>query len=763
MKLIPIIAALIAVASARSVTVPAGVDGQHSPAGWRRERRAEPAEKIELSIELRQPGLAELKSRLAAISDPNNVDYGKHLTKDEVDAYQQPDAHALRAVTSWLKDSGIISTRIEGPSVKFRSSVDTVRNLVGADIGHYSYKRSSTHLRAPSYTIPDHLAGHIRFIHPLVHFAKPVRSHVENVHKRGISLRTTALRNNVVRRDARYKPYGIASRRDQSNSTGPCADGVTPECLRKLYSLPTSNNTGYPTGRSKTRFGVAGFLDEYIHYDDVSAFMQKYAPAVHATGYNFTVSLLNNATNPQSPADAAGAEASLDMEYALSLGYPTDITYYSMSGRGEKIENGTLLPTDESNNEPFLQFLQYMISLSDDEVPHVLSISYADDEDSIPIDYATKVCDLFAQLSARGTTIFSASGDGGASGSGLGECYSNDGQERKTFVPTFPPSCPYVTAVGATGYSLPLEGALLSGGGFSNIFPTPDWQKSAADEYIKTMNGAHMGFYNATGRAIPDISAPGESFPIITGGEETSVRGTSASTPVIAAIVALVNDERLKAGKPSLGWLNPLLYTDRVRKSLVDVSVGSNTPCVYGKNDTEPGFSAYKGYDCVTGLGSVGEFQENIDDHPAHYMANEMAFSHNGMIRGLNAIYLQANHITTTDAPDFLFFVAAWSDWVLDHHSLRETNMFTGFEAIVGISPAEYDGKKVCELIDGFVHHFRQHLADEIETLWTLDCCDEAEARKQDKPGVPPMVLGLCDKTFQGVMTSRACLSAHLV
>ncbi|KAK6082503.1 tripeptidyl peptidase sed3 [Seiridium cupressi] len=771
MKLIPIIASLIAVASPRSVTVPAGVDGQQSPAGWRRERGAEPAEKIDLSIELRQPGLAELKSRLAAISDPNNVAYGKHLTKDEVDAYQQPDAHALRSVTSWLKDNGIISTRIEGPSVKFRSSVDTVRNLVGADIGHYSYKRSSTHLRAPSYTIPDHLAGHIRFIHPLVHFAKPVRSHVEDVHKRGISLRTTALRNNVVRRDVRYKPYGIASRRDQGNSTGPCADGVTPECLRKLYSLPTSNNTGYSTGKSKSRFGVAGFLDEYIHYDDVSAFMQKYAPAVHATGYNFTVSLLNNATNPQFPADAAGAEASLDMEYALSLGYPTDITYYSMSGRGEKIENGTLLPTDESNNEPFLEFLQYMIALSDDEVPHVLSISYADDEDSIPVDYATKVCDLFAQLSARGTTIFSASGDGGASGTGLGECYSNDGQERKTFVPTFPPSCPYVTAVGATGYSLPLEGALLSGGGFSNIFPTPDWQKSAADEYIKTMNGAHMGFYNTTGRAIPDISAPGESFPIITGGEETSVRGTSASTPVIAAIVALVNDERLKAGKPSLGWLNPLLYTERVRKSLVDVSVGSNTPCVYGKNDTEPGFSAYKGYDCVTGLGSVGEFQKwadgpfalletpsakkNIDDHPAHYIANEMAFVHNGMIRGLYAIHLQANHISTADVPDFLFFVATWSDWVLDHHSL-ETNMFPSFEAIAGIkpghlsqnveqhhlfsgrleslrksvtgiSPAEYDGKKVCELLDGSVHHFRQHLVDEIETLWSLDCCDEVE------------------------------------
>ncbi|KAI1266293.1 hypothetical protein F5Y18DRAFT_426191 [Xylariaceae sp. FL1019] len=183
---------------------------------------------------------------------------------------------------------------------------------------------------------------------------------------------------------------------------------------------------------------------------------------------------------------------------------------------------------------------------------------------------------------------------------------------------------------------------------------------------------------------------------------------------------------------------------------------------------------------------------KDITDHTAHHIANEMAFAHNAMLRGLNSIYLQAPHVSAKDASDFLFFIASWSGWVLHHHNLEEANMFPKFEAVPGIQAGQlaqnlhqhelfasgleslsqyavrtpagaYDGKRVTDLIDGFAQHMAQHLADEIDTLWSLDCCDkgqekkllqiykdaETEAGKQDKSVVPPMVLGLCDKTFQ--------------
>lgn len=202
-----------------------------------------------------------------------------------------------------------------------------------------------------------------------------------------------------------------------------------------------------------------------------------------------------------------------------------------------------------------------------------------------------------------------SSGDGGVSGTSVGDCYSNDGNYAKMFTPTFPPSCPYVTVVGATRSTVPLQGSMASGGGFSNYFEAPDWQRPASTEYLKALNGENDHLYNVSGRAIPDLSAPGEGFSIIVGGEETDVSGTSASTPVVAALIALVNGERLKAGKSSLGWLNPVLYTPEVHEALVDVTVGRNMGCKYG-NSTVPGFDAYRGYDCVTGLGAVGSFDK---------------------------------------------------------------------------------------------------------------------------------------------------------
>lgn len=61
--------------------------------------------------------------------------------------------------------------------------------------------------------------------------------------------------------------------------------------------------------------------------------------------------------------------------------------------------------------------------------------SYGDDEQTVPFDYATTVCNLFAQLGARGSSIFFSSGDDGV---GAGDCLTNDGKKIKRFQPNFP-------------------------------------------------------------------------------------------------------------------------------------------------------------------------------------------------------------------------------------------------------------------------------------------------------------------------------------
>jgi tripeptidyl-peptidase-1 len=75
-------------------------------------------------------------------------------------------------------------------------------------------------------------------------------------------------------------------------------------------------------------------------------------------------------------------------------------------------------------------------------------------------------------------------------------------------------------------------------------------------------------------------------------------------------MVALVNDVRMRAGKPSLGWLNPLLYSAKVKKVLRDVTEGESAGCLFPDNTRSPGWASGVGYDCVTGLGVVDDFND---------------------------------------------------------------------------------------------------------------------------------------------------------
>ncbi|KAI0846666.1 DHS-like NAD/FAD-binding domain-containing protein [Daldinia vernicosa] len=550
------------------------------PAGWRFEKPAKAEEPMQLSIALKQPRINELKTRLNRISDPRHAEYGHHLTRDEVKDYQAPDRKTLDLVHSWLRSNRITNITNEGSMVKFTSTAAEVNRILRTNLGYYSFQDSSPFIRTQSYALPRILDGNIEFIYPISNFMPPPQSRLK------------------------HRPSQKAAFK-ASDDDQPCLSGVTPACLKKLYNV-TYADTKTPI-ESPVRIGIAGFLEQWIKYDDVSEFLGRYSPELEPLNYNFTVVTLNNGTNPQpnAPESRAGLEASLDVEYAMALAYPANVIYYSTGGRGEKVDReGELMPSNRSDNEPYLEFFQYLLDLKDEEIPHVISISYADDEQSVPAPYAARVCDLLALVAARGITVLSGSGDGGAGGIGQNQCYSNDGRRRKIFLPTFPASCPYVTAVGATGNTLPLEGADFSTGGFSNYFARPEWQKSVVDEYISTLNGSHRGLYNASGRAFPDISATGTNYVIQVGGYQTDVLGTSASTPVVAALVALINDSRLKAGKNSTGWLNPALYSQPVREALQDITTGVSQNCVFD-DAKEPGWKSVKGYDCVTGLGSV--------------------------------------------------------------------------------------------------------------------------------------------------------------
>lgn len=364
---------------------------------------------------------------------------------------------------------------------------------------------------------------------------------------------------------------------------------VSMQCLRDFYET-----ADYKVQKADAQqIGISGFLEEYANYADLSTFLSTQRTDAAKANYKFDTVLLGGSTNDQSQ---PGTEANLDVQTVAGIGFPIPSTYYSTGGRPPFKPDQV---TPNNTNEPYTTEFEHLLGLPDSKLPSILSTSYGDDEQTVPIPYQRRVCMEAAALGARGVTVLFASGDNGVGTDG--KCVSNDGKNTRKFLPSFPPSCPYLTAVGATQDFSPertVGPSYYGGGGFSEVWPMPAYQRSAVQPYVKSLNGKYEGLYNPKGRAYPDLSAQGLHFIIVIDGEYGRVSGTSASTPLTAAILGLINDKRLAAGKPRLGFINPLLYSEAGQKGLSDITVGSNNGC-----DTD-GFPATPGWDAATGFGT---------------------------------------------------------------------------------------------------------------------------------------------------------------
>ncbi|XP_062481239.1 tripeptidyl-peptidase 1 isoform X2 [Pezoporus occidentalis] len=263
-----------------------------------------------------------------------------------------------------------------------------------------------------------------------------------------------------------------------------------------------------------------------------------------------------------------------------------------------------LCPGRHESQEPFLAWLLLLSNMS--SLPWVHSVSYGDDEDSLSVAYMERINVEFMKAAARGLTILFASGDDGA---GCRRVRSGN----HTFRPSFPASSPYVTTVGGTTFKNPFLVTAevtdyISGGGFSNVFPMPQYQAAAVGQFLRsTPKLPPSSYYNSSGRAYPDLAALSDNYWVVTNRIPLPwVSGTSASTPVVGGMVALINDRRLQQGLAPLGFLNPALYQLREQgheDALYDVTQGCHVSCLDGAVQGQ-GFCAGPGWDPVTGCGS---------------------------------------------------------------------------------------------------------------------------------------------------------------
>ena len=171
--------------------------------------------------------------------------------------------------------------------------------------------------------------------------------------------------------------------------------------------------------------------------------------------------------------------------------------------------------------------------LAQKDLPQVIVTSYGDIEQTVPYSYAKRVCEVFAQLGARGVSVIFGAGDSGVGKSGY--CHANNGTDAYEFLTSFPASCPYGTSVGATRNTESEEivafndrNGFVSGGGFSKYFPRPAYQDAhgVVDSYLSHLGeDKYKGLFNRSGRAYPDVAAQRYRRVMVWNGEKYLVRG----------------------------------------------------------------------------------------------------------------------------------------------------------------------------------------------------------------------------------------------
>ncbi|KAF7368229.1 Family S53 protease [Mycena venus] len=510
------------------------------PAGFVLSRSAPSDTMLDLRMALKQSDTAGLEQALNAVSTPGNPAYGRHLTSEEVASYTKPSAETIDAATSWLKQRKLFHRAVShaGDWLQFSIPVEKANEYFGANFSVFTHTDTGSEIvRTLEYSLPAELTNHIKVLHPTLSFSPP----------------------NVIPEISISKRHHLTSR--QAPDPTDCTIFQNPACLQAKYNIPITSAT-----QLSNTITVTGF-----QFNNPSVFLTQSFLNFMRPDKTFNVTFGTRYVAGASNSTSEGnSEVSLDMEYVMGLA--TDVPVTSLG-----IGPATPTPADF----PSLLLEGFGVLLNDTNPPQVVSTSYGADESFYTPAISESVCNLFMQLGARGVSLLFSSGDGGVqtgSSTGVGDNTAT----CKAFGPTFPSGCPWVTSVGATRNVVEIA-AFLSSGGFSNVFPAPSYQAADTAAYVAQLGSTYQGMYNASGRGFPDVSALGLDFQIRDHrfGWQTD-SGTSASTPVFASVISLINDRLIEAGKSPLGFLNPFL------------NPGCNTT----------GFAAGAGWDPVTGLGS---------------------------------------------------------------------------------------------------------------------------------------------------------------
>jgi len=451
---------------------------------------------------------------------------------DKMYTSKPADAEALKA---WLKAQGFAITHSTPDGIYARAKVSQIARSLEVTMGRVTKDGVTYNAATNAPSLPSEVAASVRSINGLQPFRQANKHFRELVPADGN--RMSALPSGPSPNIANAPPYLVAE-------------------ILKAYG---ANGLGV-TGKGQT---IAILIDTFPADADLTAFWTRNGVAVTLT----QIAKVNVAGGAL---PAPSGEETLDASWTSGIAPGAQVRIYATGSL-------SFVALDRALD-------QIIADLPAHPGMRQLSISLGLGETFMsPGEVATEHA-KFLRLAAAGVNVFVSSGDAGSNPDASGHGSAGPLQAE------YESSDSAVIGVGGTSLTLNPAGVAASetgwsgsGGGTSRIFPRPSWQTGASVP-------------PGTKRLVPDVCAaadPNTGCFLVFHHHPTQIGGTSWSAPIWAGLCALINEARKKAGKPALGFLNPLIYPLMGTPAFRDVTSGSNGA-----------FHCSPGYDMVTGIGA---------------------------------------------------------------------------------------------------------------------------------------------------------------
>lgn len=540
---------------------------------------------------------AALNQLLAEQQDPNSPNYHQWLTPEQYASRFGMNRSDLHKIAAWLRSQGfgIVQVARGGDWIGFSGTAGQVQSTFHTEIHRYKVNGEMHFANTTDPAIPKALADVVLAFRGLDNFGlKPMGLKKLNP---GVML-----------------PYIL----HHQYTTGG-QHFLAPDDIATIYDITALYNAG--DNGSNQKLVIVGQTD--IQVSDLDKFRSMFNLAKNDP----TQILATGCVDPGITNDQI--EADLDLEWSAAVARSATVYFVKC----------------DSNDGGVFTSAQYAI---DNNLAPVLSMSYGGCESSQSLGGIAGFETLLQQANSEGITFMASSGDTGAAA-----CDYSDYPASQGLAVNYPASSPEVTGVGGNEFN---EGGgtywntnnNANGESAISYIPEMGWNDSAADSALVASGGGASSCAVANGggckgfpkpswqtgtgvpndgvRDVPDValtaSADHDGYIVCSagscaGGNFDIVGGTSASSPVLAGIVTLLNQYLGNTPPAGLGNINPTLYQYVASNpsGFHDVTTGNNkVPC---KNPSpncpktppyEFGYSAGTGYDQVTGLGSVDAY-----------------------------------------------------------------------------------------------------------------------------------------------------------